>query len=257
MKNDKIIICWLYSRSMNLYGDRGNIMSIYRRTKWRGKDAEVMEYNIGEKFDFSDVDLFFFGGGQDVQQHEVSEDLKKIGKELKKQIDQKGAALLAICGGMQLMGKYYETQAGHKIHGVGLFDIHTIGGEERFIGNVIVDSNITGESKELVGFENHSGRTYLSEGMKPLGRMVVGRGNNGEDGTEGVVYKNAIGSYLHGSLLPKNPWITDWLIERAFRRRYGEYNLESLDDAIELEANDLAKKIAKKYGVVKNITSKK
>jgi len=256
MEQDQIKIGWLYSRSMNLYGDRGNIMSLFRRAKWRGKGVEVLEYNIGDKFDFADIDLFFFGGGQDMQQLEVSQDLIKVGKKILKQVEKKGAAMLAICGGLQLMANYYETKGGHRIEGVGLFDAHTVGGEERFIGNVLIDSELAGESNRLVGFENHSGRTYLAQGVQPLGKVVVGRGNNGEDGTEGVVYQNAIGSYLHGSLLPKNPWLTDWLLLRAFSRRYGDYQLESLNDEVELRAQEAAIKLAHHQGSVKNITSK-
>lgn len=257
MENDKIKICWLYSRSMNLYGDRGNIIALNRRVKWRGKDLELVEYNIGDQIEFDDIDLFFFGGGQDVQQQEVSIDLERVGGKIKKQVDRGGAAMLAICGGMQLMAQYYETKEGMKLAGVGLFDAYTVGGEERFIGNVLIETDLFGVGLEVVGFENHSGRTYLGTKSQPLGRVLAGRGNNGEDGTEGVVFKGAIGSYLHGSLLPKNPVLADWLIEKAFIRRYGKYSLEPLDNEIELKALEVAKKMALRAGAVRNITSRK
>jgi len=254
---DKIKVCWLYSHSMNLYGDRGNIIAINRRVKWRGKEMELVEYNIGQKCDFDDIDLFFFGGGQDKQQFEVADDLKEVGKKIKAQIKEKKAGLLAICGGMQLMARYYQTKEGERFEGVGLFDAYTEGGEERFIGNVVIETNLTGEAKQVVGFENHSGRTYLGDEVTPFGRVISGSGNNGNDQTEGVVFQTAVGSYLHGSLLPKNPFLTDWLIQRAFERRYGSYQLDPLANDVEDQAWAAARGIAMKTGRVNNITSGK
>lgn len=257
MREDFIKLCFLYSRSMNIYGDRGNIICLQQRARWRGKKVVVEEYNIGDdNHDFSDIDLFFFGGGQDMQQVEVANDLKKIGESIKKQVLEKQSSLLAICGGLQLLSKYYKTADDQVIDGIGLFDAYTLGGKVRFIGNVVAESSLFGKERSLVGFENHSGRTYANwDVVEPLGRVVVGSGNNGEDGTEGVVYKNAVGSYLHGSLLPKNPWLADWLLLRAFQRRYGDYQLADLDDEVEISANKSVVRLAKKVGGVKNISN--
>jgi len=256
VKNDFIKICFLYSRSMNIYGDRGNIICLQHRAWWRGKDVVLMEYNVGDAALFDDVDLFFFGGGQDFQQLEVAKDLLKIGDKIKNQVLHKKAVILSVCGGLQLLAKYYQTRDGNRIEGIGLFDAYTVAGKERFIGNVVVESDLFGPEKLLVGFENHSGRTYANwQVVKPLGRVVVGDGNNGEDKTEGIVFENAVGSYLHGSLLPKNPWLADWLLEKAFARRYGDYQLAELDDEVEIRANREVVSLAKKVGRVKNITS--
>ena len=255
---DFITICFLYSRSMNIYGDRGNVIALKKRVEWRGKDVVVEEYNIGDRYDFTKVDLFFFGGGQDQQQLAVAVDLKNVGEMIKDQIIKSKAAMLAICGGLQLMGKYYDPIDSNRIDGTGLFDLYTVGGKERFIGNVLARSDIGGEGQTLVGFENHSGRTYVNlENNKPLAKVEYGRGNNGEDGTEGVVFHNAVGSYLHGSLLPKNPWLADWLIKKAFERKYGTYQLCELNDEVEHVAHQKAIDIARKVTRVTNISQKK
>ncbi|MBU0648252.1 glutamine amidotransferase [Patescibacteria group bacterium] len=241
---------------MSIYGDRGNIICIKKRVEWRGREVVIDEYNVGDKkYNFEDVDLFFFGGGQDIHQIEVALDLKTVGKMINRQVVDKRAALLAICGGMQLLAKYYQPTLGDRIEGTGLFDAYTRGGKERFIGNVVVESEIGGEKNNLVGFENHSGRTYANwDNMKPLGKALIGRGNNGEDGTEGMVFQNAVGSYLHGSLLPKNPWLADWLIQKAFIRRYDDYQLEELNDDVEKKANEAAQVVAENVGKVSNIS---
>lgn len=255
MEQDMIKICFLYSRSMNIYGDRGNILCLQQRARWRQKKVEVLEYNIGDdKFNFSDIDLFFFGGGQDVQQIEVAEDLQKIGKKILFQLRQKKAAMLAICGGMQLMAEYYQTGEGQKMMGLGFFSAYTEASNKRQIGNVVVDSELFGR---VVGFENHSGQTFVDWKKNfPLGKVRIGSGNNGQDGFEGVIYLNAIGSYLHGSLLPKNPKVADWLLQKAFERRYGNYQLTELNDTIENEAGDRAEKNAMKVDRVTNLSSK-
>jgi lipid II isoglutaminyl synthase (glutamine-hydrolysing) len=256
MSNDKIKICHLYSRAMNIYGDRGNIIALTRRAQWRGKEVEYTEYNIGDKApDLAEVDLFFFGGGQDLQQNEVAADLPKIADKLKKQVIEKKAALLAICGGMQLLAKYYETIAGERLEGIGLFDGYTVGGPRRFIGNVQAEAQLV-PGQLLVGFENHSGRSYFNwDKQTPLGKVIAGEGNNGEDKTEGVVFHHAVGSYLHGSLLPKNPWLADWLLVKAFERRFGNYRLAELVDEEEAEAAKKAAEIARRGSAVTNITS--
>lgn len=243
----KLVICHLYPFSMNIYGDRGNVISIAQRARWRGIDVEVREVNVGERGDFADVGVFFFGGGQDKEQVAVSEDLQgDTGKRLIEAVEA-GAALLSICGGYQLLGESFKTGTGESLPGISLFDAYTVAGDKRFIGDTIVDCDPGGWGsagadlvgpRTLVGFENHSGKTYLRGGCVPLGRMVVGFGNNGEDGFEGAVYKGAVGSYLHGSLLPKNPWLTDHLIRVGLSRLERDVVLSPLDDAVEDRAHE-------------------
>lgn len=225
----KLVIGWLYGATMNIYGDRGNVLAIEQRAKWRGIDVEVRQIGMGDPIP-DDVDIFFWGGGQDQEQVAVSKDIEgEKGEALKAAIED-GAAMLAICGGYQLLGTEYRPHDAEPLPGIGLFDAVSVAGPERFIGNVVIDSP---EFGTLVGFENHSGLTELGPGVNPLGRVVVGRGNNGKDGSEGAVYRNAIGCYLHGALLPKNPLLTDWLIRAGLRRRYGVADLEPVDNELE------------------------
>jgi CobQ-like glutamine amidotransferase family enzyme len=198
---------------MNIYGDRGNVIALRKRAEWRGIAVQVKEIGIGDPIP-SDIDVFFFGGGQDQEQIAVSRDLAGAKGEAVKEAVEAGAALLSVCGGYQLLGHEYRPHAGEPLPGISLFDVTTLAGPERFIGNVIVESGWG----ELVGFENHSGLTFLGEKAAPMGTVKVGRGNNGKDGTEGVRYKHAVGCYLHGSLLPKNPALTDWLIASGIGR---------------------------------------
>lgn len=229
----KLVVGWLYGATMNIYGDRGNVLAIQQRARWRGIDVEVREIGMREPIP-DDIDIFFWGGGQDQEQVAVSRDIQgEKGQQLKAAIDH-GAAMLAICGGYQLLGQEYRPHDAAPLPGIGLFDAVSVAGPERFIGNVVVESP---EFGTLVGFENHSGLTQLGEGVSPLGRTVVGRGNNGKDGTEGAIYKNAVGCYLHGALLPKNPQLTDWLIKAGLNRRYGPVELEPIDDSIEESAH--------------------
>ena len=231
----KLTIGWLYPTKMNIYGDRGNVISLARRAEWRGVEAEIREVGIREPIP-TDVDVFFFGGGQDQEQIAVADDLAgPKGATLKAMVED-GAALLSVCGGYQLLGHEYRPHVGTPLAGIGLFDLTSVAGPERFIGNVVVES----ELGDLVGFENHSGLTHLAPGQSPLGKVRIGRGNNGKDGTEGARYKNAIGCYLHGSLLPKNPSVTDWLLSAALGRRYGTSDLAPLDDALEIAARTSA-----------------
>lgn len=259
MIKDYIKICFLYANQMSIYGDRGNVIILKKRAEWRGKEVIWENYNVGDYgFNFDDIDLFFFGGGQDKQQMVVASDLQKIGDKIKKQVLDKNAVMLAICGGMQLLGNYYQPLNGDKLKGIGLFDLYTEGGEERFIGNVELNSDLSGETKSLVGFENHSGRTYVNwDEQKPLGTVISGNGNNGIDGTEGVVRGNAVGSYLHGCILSKNPWLADWLLKKSLERKYGTYQLDNLDDELELNAHKNAVIIAGKVKKVINLTTKK
>lgn len=229
----KLVIGWLYGATMNIYGDRGNVMALEQRARWRGIDVEVREIGLGVPIP-DDIDIFFWGGGQDQEQVAVSRDIQgEKGAALKAAVEN-GAAMLAICGGYQLLGKEYRPHNADPLPGIGLFDAVSVAGPERFIGNVVIDSPGFGT---LVGFENHSGLTRLGEGVTPLGSVVVGRGNNGTDGTEGAVVHNAIGCYLHGALLPKNPRLTDWLLAAGLRRRYGTVELEPIDDSIEEQAH--------------------
>ena len=231
----RVTIGWLYGRKMNIYGDRGNVQAVAQRARWRGIDAEVREIGIGDPLP-DDIDVFFFGGGQDQSQVAVAHDLQgEKGARLKAAVED-GAALLAVCGGYQLLGHEYRPHDAEPLPGIGLFDIVSEAGPERFIGNIVIESRWG----ELVGFENHSGLTHLGPAVEPLGRVKVGRGNNGRDGTEGAIYRTAIGCYMHGSLLPKNPALADWLLETGLRRRDPTLTLEPLDDSLETAAHDTA-----------------
>lgn len=229
-------IAFIYADLMNIYGDRGNIIVLKQRCNWRGIEVTVDNPTVGDVLDTDKYDLYFFGGGQDQQQVAVSADLMKDGKgqRLRAALDD-GAASLSICGGYQLLGHYYQPHNGEKLPGIGFFNAISKAEADRYIGNVVVESEMFGT---LVGFENHSARTYLQdESNRPLGRIVVGKGNNGQDRLEGAVFKSSIGCYLHGSVLPKNPQIADWLIERALQRKYGSHvQLPPLDDSIEQSA---------------------
>lgn len=240
----EIRICHLYPDLLNLYGDRGNIIALRRRAGWRGIDVAVSAVGVGDRTGFDAFDLAFIGGGQDREQSLIAEDFARGKREALAEAVEGGMALLAVCGGYQLLGRYYRTAVGEEMPGVGLFDLWTEAGSRRIIGNVVVETDLWGDGPAtLVGFENHSGRTFLGPGCRPLGRVVLGGGNNGEDGCEGAVYRNAVGTYLHGSLLPKNPRLTDWLLARALERRYGAgaaAALTPLDDTIEERAHRAA-----------------
>jgi CobQ-like glutamine amidotransferase family enzyme len=231
----RLTIGWLYATKMNIYGDRGNVIALQRRATWRGIPADVRDIGIGEPIP-PDIDLFFWGGGQDQEQAAVAADMQGVKGEALRAAVKDGAALLAVCGGYQLLGHEYRPHDAPPLPGIGLFDVVSVAGSERFIGNVVVDSRWG----ELVGFENHSGLTTLGPGVEPLGRVRIGRGNNGRDGTEGAISRNAIGCYLHGSLLPKNPVLADWLIARAVERRYGSVELEPLPDELATAAHATA-----------------
>ena len=249
----KLNICHLYPDLMDTYGDKGNIITIRQRCAWRGIETAITTVSIGDNLKADDFDIFFFGGGQDRQQTIVGRDLLKKSSALKK-YSEDGAVLLSICGGYQLIQKYFKTKEDETIGGIGLFDAYTVGSDDRMIQNLLVEINpslsheIKGvyqshepqKHQNLIGFENHSGKTFLEGNTKPLGTVLKGAGNNGEDKTEGAMYKNAFGCYLHGSLLPKNPHLADYLISKALERRYGEIKLEPLEDAIEWEAHKSA-----------------
>jgi len=230
----------LYPDVMNLYGDRGNVIALVRRCQWHGVACEVTEASIGVAADIPAFDIVFMGGGQDREQRLIAADfLQAKGPALREAIAG-GAVVLAICGAYQLLGRYYRTGGGDTIEGLGVMDAWTEAGPRRFIGNVVVRSELSGVPRTLVGFENHSGRTFLGADLAPLGRILRGFGNNGADRHEGAVIGNCIGTYLHGSLLPKNPWLGDLLIERALRRRHGDVTLGELDDRLEALAHSAA-----------------
>ena len=237
----KLTIHHLYADMMNLYGDRGNVIAIKKRAEWRGIPVEVVDVGLKESMKPTGCDLFLFGGGQDREQALLAEDLAGTKGADLRAIVEDGGVVLGVCGGYQLMGHYYETPEGEKLPGVGIFDMYTRPrrpDEARLIGNVLArvrSPEDAGVVREIVGFENHGGRTELG-GVEPLGEVIVGYGNNGRDGTEGARRLNAYGTYLHGSLLPKNPWLTDQLILNALRRVDDTFELEPLDDTAERSA---------------------
>jgi hypothetical protein len=220
---------------MNIYGDRGNVLSLSRRAEWRGIQATVTTIGLGEPFVAKTLDLLFWGGGQDREQIAVAADLAGAKGALLAQAIENDMPVLAICGGYQLLGHYYRPFDRPELPGISALNVRSEAGKSRFIGNVVVEAPELGT---LVGFENHSARTYLGDAVRPLGTVRTGHGNNGEDGTEGARYRNVIGSYLHGSLLPKNPGLADWLIDTALLRSYGHSGLEPLDDVLERRAHD-------------------
>jgi len=227
----KITIGHLYPDMLNLYGDIGNIYAMKHRLNVRGIDAEIKTYSIEDDIDFSELDIVFIGGGGDKEQLTVCNRLRSMSKDL---IDyaEKGGVVLAVCGGFEILGKFYKTDKA-TVEGVGLLDISTEYDSTRLIGNVVVDSEFLGTT--IVGFENHNGRVNIGEHL-PLGKVISGYGHNG-DGLEGVVYKNVIATYLHGPLLPKNPALTDMIIKKAIENRYGEFELAPIDDTVEMAAH--------------------
>jgi hypothetical protein len=240
MPEGKIVlkVCHLYPELLNLYGDRGNVMAFARRCRWRGLGVEVQPVNPGDPVDFREVDFLFLGGGSDREQNLIARDLEKR-RDLLQAAVEDGLVVLAICGGYQLLGRYYRTLEGRVIPGLGLLDLYTEAGRKRMIGNVVIELQIEGEPVRVVGFENHAGRTFLGPQVSPLGRVLVGCGNNGEDGTEGARYRNVFCSYLHGPLLPKNPRLVDYLISLALARRGLPADLASLDDSLENAAAEV------------------
>ncbi|MCW6089077.1 type 1 glutamine amidotransferase [Clostridium sporogenes] len=229
-------ICHLYPDLLNVYGDIGNILVLKYRAQQRGIKINVSNVSIKDSFPIDKYDIALFGGGQDYEQAIVSKDMVETKKDDLTEYIEKGKVLLAICGGYQLLGKYYTTPEGEKLDGLNILDIYTEGGDTRFIGNTVIKNEEFNET--YVGFENHSGRTYIGN-LKPLGKVIVGYGNNGEDHQEGCIYKNTFGTYFHGSLLSKNPELADRLLSTALKNKYGEdIELESLDDNLEFKAKE-------------------
>lgn len=241
---------------MNIYGDRGNVLAVLKRCEWRGIDTEISKISIGQPL-HNIYDLYFFGGGQDKEQRAVGEDLVSKKATTLHEAVSEGAALLAICGGYQLLGKFYKPRGEEAIPGAGIFNAQTIAGNRRMVGNCVVrlaeefkrevQANYNYKKRRdisiIVGFENHSGKTYNNG--ESLGNALTGFGNNGEDASAGCIVQNAIGCYLHGSLLPKNPHIADFLIAKALKHHYKEpIDLDPLNDSIEWHAHDAAVKRA-------------
>lgn len=226
-------ICHLYPDLLNVYGDVGNILILKNRAESRDITVNVYNVSLNDEFDKDLYDIVLFGGGQDYEQSIVSEDLKNNKKEALTNYIEEGKVLIAICGGYQLLGKYYRAPNGEKLSGLGILDIYTEGGEKRFIGNTIIHNEDFNET--YVGFENHSGRTYINN-LKPLGKCIEGYGNNGEDGYEGCIYKNTYCTYFHGSLLSKNPELADRFLKVALENKYGLITLPDISNDFELKA---------------------
>ena len=233
MSDKTLVIAHLYPELLNLYGDGGNILVLRKRLAWRGLGCEVREVHIDDRPSFSDVDIAFIGGGSDREQKIVCEHLLSVRPELASYVED-GGVLAAVCGGYQLLGHSY-LMGDEKVEGLSLVDLYTDRGMPRLIGNIAIESRIS--AQPIVGYENHGGRTHLGTGVEPLGRVVHGHGNDGVTGEEGCLYKNVVGTYIHGPLLPKNPGVADFLLARALERKYGTAELDPLDDAAELAAN--------------------
>ena len=238
MKTIKLL--HLYPKDMNIYGDHGNVLVLTKRLEWHGYQPTIVEYNPGDIFPHG-VDLIVGGGGQDSGQNTVHQDLLKIGGKLR-HLAEEGVPMLMICGLYQLFGKFFETKEGVRLEGISLLDIETYGREARLIGNVTASSK---EFGKIVGYENHSGQTFLSGDTTPLATVKAGVGNNMTEKHEGARKHNIIGSYLHGPLLPKNPQIADWLIKQAAVNRYGEFKAVKIDDELAKKARKIALKLSR------------
>ncbi|HET8884072.1 MAG TPA: glutamine amidotransferase [Candidatus Saccharimonadales bacterium] len=237
MTEKSITLLQLYPRDMNIYGDWGNVLVLKRRLEWHGYSVNLTEYNPGDSFP-DNVDLIVGGGGQDSGQDIIQKDLLKIGNRLR-DLANDGMPMLMVCGLYQMFGRFFKTQDGHIIKGIGLLDIETHAGPERLTGNITTESEQFGQ---IIGYENHSGQTFLGPTATPLGKVVKGAGNNGQDDSEGVRYHNVIASYMHGSMLPKNPAIADFLIEQAVIRKYGDFTPTVIDDRFAERARTVALK---------------
>jgi len=236
MEKQAITILQLYPKDMNINGDNGNLLVVTKRLEWYGYTPVVIEYNVGDILP-KKVDIVIGGGGQDSGQEIIHADLLKIGPQLQKWANA-GVPMLMVCGLYQLFGHFFKTLAGNQLDGIGVLDIETYGTNERLIGNIITHSE---EFGDIIGYENHSGQTHLGSKVKPLAAVIKGAGNNATDGNEGARYKNVIGTYLHGSVLPKNPALADFLIRTAVNRKHGEFSADLIDDLFA----DMAREIAR------------
>jgi len=244
-----IRVAHLYPEYLNIYADRGNIAVLSSRARWRGLELEVEAVTLGDELRPGGHDLLYIGGGQDREQSLIASDLAKRGAAIRAAVED-GAAVLAVCGGYQLLGRFYRGRDGDELPGAGLFPLETVAGERRMIGDCLLECELEpGVRQTLAGFENHAGVTRLDEGAVPLGRVVAGFGNDGESGFEGVRVGNAIGTYLHGPLLPRNSWLADWILERALEHRTGEpQQLDPLADDLEASAHTVAAARARSRG---------
>jgi len=233
MTEKTLTILQLYPAEMNIYGDWGNVLTLAKRAAWHGFTPTILTYEPGQAF--PEADIIVGGGGQDSGQTKVKDDLLTIGEHLK-ELAADGTPMLMICGLYQLFGHYFKTADGTQLEGIGLFDAYTVAGPTRLIGNIVIDT----EFGQVIGYENHSGQTFLQGDTKPFGRVTQGAGNNGGDQTEGARIANVYGSYLHGSLLPKNPVFTDELIKQAAIKRYGSFEPAAIDDSLAQKARDVA-----------------
>ena len=247
--SDRIVLAHLYPDYLNIYADRGNMAVLERRTAWRDIELVYKAVGMGDDLEPETYDLIYIGGGQDREQALVASDLAGKADPLREAVAG-GAALLAVCGGYQLLGRFYRDRSGAELPGVEFFPLHTVAGERRMIGDVLLECTLDpGRPQTLAGFENHAGRTFLDEGSEPLGQVVFGFGNNGEDGYEGCRVGRALGTYLHGPLLPRNPWLADWLLAQALARRQGAVpELAPLSDELESEAHGVAAERARARG---------
>jgi len=245
----KIVVGHLYPDYLNIYADRGNIAVLSRRAAWRGHELEVHSVSVGDPFRPGEHDLLYVGGGQDREQALVAQDLVAKAAGVQESVAA-GAAVLAVCGGYQLLGRSYRDLHGSDLPGIGVFPFDTVAGETRMIGDVLLECELEpGLRRTLTGFENHAGRTRLDPGAQPLGRVVAGFGNDGESGWEGCRVGRALGTYLHGPLLPRNPWLADWLLAQALAHRHGQApELEPLADELETEAHAVSAKRAETRG---------
>ncbi len=228
-------ICHLYPDILNLYGDRGNVLCMEKRLQWRGMEVSTTGVSVGESLDASRYDLFFVGGGQDFEMEVLLNDLASGKAAQIKSAIEDGKTFLAICGGYQMLGQYYKTPEGKQYDFIGALDLYTEGSQERLIGDYIFSCEETGG--EVVGFENHAGKTWLGASVRPLGHVIRGCGNNGQDGTEGARYNNVFASYSHGCLLPKNPVLCDYILHTALQQKYGQVEWPTLDDILETNAH--------------------
>jgi lipid II isoglutaminyl synthase (glutamine-hydrolysing) len=238
----RIRIGHLYPDYLNIYADRGNIAVLVSRAGWRGHELKVRPIGVGDEVESDAYDLFYVGGGQDREQALVAPDVAAKGEALRSAADA-GTPVLAVCGGYQLLGRFYRDRHGAELPGAAVFPLETIAGERRMIGDVLLECDLGDGLRALAGFENHAGRTLLDEGVEPLGRVVAGFGNDGVSGYEGCRVRNALGTYLHGPLLPRNPWLADWLERRGEATR-----LAPLPDRLEQEAHAVSAERARTRG---------
>ena len=245
----RIRVGHLYPEYLNIYADRGNIAVLSRRAEWRGYDLEVQAIGMGDAVVPGAYDLLYVGGGQDREQALVARDIAEKGEALREAVET-GAAVLAVCGGYQLLGHFYRDRSGAELPGAGVLPLHTVAGDRRMIGDVLLECELEpGDRRTIAGFENHAGRTMLEDGAEPLGRVVAGFGNDGESGFEGCRVRRVVGTYLHGPLLPRNPWLADWLLAQAIAHRTGAAAVfEPLADVLEDEAHRVAAARARSRG---------